>query len=58
MSRAPTLDRLNYKSAYRRNLPHIQPVKATLFVTFRLSGALPKAVLETWLNAEDQWYEL
>ncbi len=30
---------------YRRKLPHIQPKGATLFVTFRLAGSLPAAVI-------------
>jgi REP element-mobilizing transposase RayT len=29
---------------YHRNLPHIQPPGATLFVTFRLAGSLPAEV--------------
>lgn len=29
------------KTYYRRNLPHIQPIGATFFVTFRLKGSLP-----------------
>ncbi len=37
---------LNYKPHYRRNLPHIQPPSATLFVTFRLAGSLPRAALD------------
>jgi REP element-mobilizing transposase RayT len=37
---------LDYKPHYRRNLPHIQPPSATLFVTFRLAGSLPRAALE------------
>ena len=41
-------DPLSYKHAYRRNLPHIQPPGATLFVTFRLAGSLPVEVLERW----------
>ena len=45
MKRSPTLDRLGYKSFYRRNLPHIQPVNSALFVTFRLAGSLPEEVL-------------
>ncbi|HEY8205051.1 MAG TPA: hypothetical protein VIF81_10025 [Pyrinomonadaceae bacterium] len=45
MNKTPTSDRLGYKSFYRRNLPHIQPVGATLFVTFRLAGSLPQQVL-------------
>ncbi|MFD1467978.1 transposase [Hymenobacter caeli] len=31
---------------YQRNLPHIMPPGATLFVTFRLAGSLPLAVVE------------
>jgi len=37
-----------YKPIYRRNLPHVQPPGATLFVTFRLAGSLPKHVLDEW----------
>jgi REP element-mobilizing transposase RayT len=35
------------ESYYRRNLPHIQPPGATLFVTFRLAGSIPLTVLQT-----------
>jgi REP element-mobilizing transposase RayT len=42
----PTHDRLGFKSFYRRNLPHIQPVDAVLFVTFRLIDSLPRRVIE------------
>jgi putative transposase len=45
MSRTPTRDRLGYKSFYRRNLPHIQPLNSALFLTFRLAGSLPSEVL-------------
>ena len=38
-------DRLGFKSFYRRNLPHIQSLDATLFVTFRLADSLPQHVL-------------
>jgi len=31
------------KEAYRRNLPHIQPIGAAFFVTFRLKDSIPKA---------------
>jgi len=37
---------LHYQLSYQRNLPHIQPPGATLFVTPRLYGSLPIAVLE------------
>src|ERR1043166_7475363 len=45
MKRAHVSDRLGFKSFYRRNLPHIQPINATLFVTFRLIGSLPLHVI-------------
>ena len=35
-----------YDYFYRRNLPHIQPPGASYFVTYRLAGSIPKAVLE------------
>ena len=38
---------------YRRKLPHIQPQGATFFVTFRLAGSLPDAVIEL-LKAEHE----
>ncbi len=31
----------NIKTAYRRTLPHLQPVGAAFFVTFRLHGSIP-----------------
>jgi hypothetical protein len=34
------------KIYYRRHLPHYQPSDATFFVTFRLAGSLPAAVIE------------
>ncbi|SRR6266404_1798777 len=45
MKSTPNLDRLGYRSFYRRNLPHIQPLNTALFLTFRLADSLPKAVL-------------
>lgn len=33
------------KTRYRRNLPHIQPVGAAFFVTFRLKDSVPVAML-------------
>lgn len=41
------MSQLSYRHTYKRNLPHIQPPGATLFVTFRLAGSLPKHVVET-----------
>ena len=42
------MNHFNYKPFYRRNLPHIQPPGATFFVTFHLSGSLPRAILKQW----------
>jgi putative transposase len=36
----------NYKLYYQRQLPHYQPPDATLFITFRLAGSLPREVLD------------
>lgn len=38
------------KTFYRRNLPHIQPVGAAFFVTFRLYGSIPYAELKKLKN--------
>jgi putative transposase len=37
-----------YKQFSRRTLPHIHSPGATLFVTFRLHGSIPKVVLRQW----------
>lgn len=34
------------KTNYRRDLPHIQPIGGTFFVTYRLKDTLPRAVAE------------
>ncbi len=34
------------KIYYKRNLPHYKPPGYTFFVTFRLAGSLPVAVIE------------
>jgi hypothetical protein len=34
------------KEVYKRNLPHIQPIGATFFVTYNLFGSLPAPLLE------------
>jgi putative transposase len=47
---------MEYKQFYRRKLPHIHSPGATLFVTFRLAGSLPKAVIEKW-KQEKIWLE-
>jgi hypothetical protein len=37
---------LCYKQFYRRHLAHVQPVSATLFVTFRLAGPIGRSTVE------------
>lgn len=44
------------KTVYRRNLPHILPPGATIFVTFRLAGSLPQNAIER-LRQERQQLE-
>lgn len=48
------MSHFEYKQVYERNLPHIQPPGATLFVTFRLAGSIPQPVLEEWLREKKQ----
>lgn len=50
------MSQFSYKNFYRRNLPHIQPKGATLFITFRLANSLPKEVIER-LQAEKEQAE-
>ena len=44
-----------FKSFYRRNLPHIQTPGATLFVTFQLAGSIPQHVLTQWRTEKLQF---
>ena len=43
-SRTPHVNRLDYKEFTRRRRPHFNPLDATLFVTFRLAGSIPKSI--------------
>ena len=38
-------NKLDYQYFYRRNLPHIQPKDALIFITYRLAFDLPKDIL-------------
>lgn len=49
------MNQFDYKQFYGRNLPHVQPPDATLFVTFRLAGSIPREVLEEWLREKKQF---
>ena len=44
-----------FKSFYRRNLPHIQIPGATFFVTFQLAGSIPQHVLAQWRTEKLQF---
>ena len=50
------MSQFEYKEFYRRNRPHIHPPGATLFVTFRLAGSIPKAVVKEY-RAKKLWLE-
>lgn len=40
------MNTLQYQAQYRRKLPHYQPLRATLFITYRLAESLPESVME------------
>ena len=48
------MNQFAYKNYYRRNLPHIQPEGATIFITFRLANSLPKEVIERLKSEHDE----
>jgi len=50
------MSHFDFKRAYRRNLPHIQPPGASFFVTCRLAGSLPQSTIDQW-KRERQWLE-
>lgn len=48
------MSQLEYKFFYQRHLPHYQPPGATLFVTFRLAGSIPQAMLYELMAESDR----
>jgi len=44
------MNQFDFKQYHRRALPHVQPPEATLFITFRLDGSIPRSVLDEWLR--------
>lgn len=48
------MNRLRYRGFYRRHLPHVQPPGATIFVTFRLAGSVPRSVGESLTQEADR----
>jgi putative transposase len=51
------MSNLSPKIFYRRNLPHIQPPGAPLFITFRLAGSIPNAVAAAMQEEAKQKYD-
>lgn len=47
---------LDYKSFSQRHRPHIQPLDATLFITYRLAGSIPQTTLR-WYRARKEWIQ-
>ncbi|MCB9295368.1 MAG: transposase [Lewinellaceae bacterium] len=43
-----------YKPRYRRRLPHLQPKEGTFFVTYRLHGSIPMALLRKWKLEQEE----
>jgi hypothetical protein len=48
------MNTLEYKPHYRRKLPHYQPIRAKLFVTYRLAGSLPEHLVEKLRLEQEQ----
>jgi putative transposase len=44
---------LDFKPFYRRNLPHVQPPGAVLFVTYRLADSLPRHLIQELLDERE-----
>lgn len=45
-----------YKERTERKLPHFHPPGATLFVTYRLTGTVPRSVLQLY-HAKKKWFQ-
>ena len=48
------MGRLNYQGLTIRKRPHFQPLKGTLFVTFRLAESIPKSTVR-YYKAKRDW---
>ena len=44
------MNHYSYKPYYRRNLPHIQPPGATFFITFNLTGSIPRHIIQRYIT--------
>ncbi len=52
------MSQFDFDLFYERNLPHYQPEGATLFITFRLAGSLPKEVMDQLFDELDRQKDL
>ena len=50
------MSEIEYKQYYERNRPHIHPPDSTFFITFRLAGSIPKAVVQQY-QAKKIWLD-
>ena len=46
------MNQYTYNSYYRRNLPHIQPPGASFFITFNLSGSIPRHIIQQYITGK------
>lgn len=44
------MNQYTYNLYYRRNLPHIQPPGASFFITFNLSGSIPRRIIQQYIT--------
>ena len=49
------MDRLTYRAFYERDLPHIQPAGATMFITFRLADSLSATAIRSLQAESEAW---
>ncbi|MCO6511703.1 MAG: hypothetical protein J5I65_13015 [Aridibacter famidurans] len=47
------MDRFEFKGRYSRRLPHIHPLDATFFITFRLAGSIPRNELRRYKRQKE-----
>lgn len=50
------MSQFDYRQFYERRRPHIHPPGATLFLTFRLAGSIPRSIVRQY-KAKRNWLE-
>jgi len=51
----PNKDILDYKTFYRRNLPHYQPESGIFFISYRLDFDLPSEIIEKLIQRKQEF---